>query len=138
MICFCNKSLNKIVYLPQFLIYNQSKYHNLFKQTNPNILISLCKPIQINILEACWFHLWGPRKQELEGSREIELSSNLLVEGSCDFELPSAPCKLRQIVSNLNLLSIAYVMISMQISCFNEFDLEYNLTHACLFLVLYW
>jgi hypothetical protein len=56
----------------------------------------------------------------LEGSREIELPSDLLVEGSCDFELPSAPRKLRQIVSNLNLLPKAYVMISMQISCFNE------------------
>jgi hypothetical protein len=51
MICFCNKSLNKLVYLPQFLTYNQSKYHNLFEQTNPNILISLCKPIQINLFE---------------------------------------------------------------------------------------
>ena len=80
------------------------------------------------------FQLETQKDLPLEGSREIELSSNLLVEGSCDFELPFAPRKLRQIVSNLNLLPIAYVMISMQISCFNEFELEHNLTHACLFL----
>jgi hypothetical protein len=41
MFCFCNKSLNKLVYMPQFLTYNQSKYHNLFEQINPNITISL-------------------------------------------------------------------------------------------------
>jgi hypothetical protein len=50
MICFYNKSLNKLVYLPQFLTYNQSKYIWINVERNEKIAklhanLSLCAEI---------------------------------------------------------------------------------------------